>query len=125
MVDKDGDIIDNLNGDKMFAKKDMDERGEVPSPFCVEKHNFNPHLVRGDFDYDRNDKAIVPVDKEKKGSIMGRSPDRKKTPSKIHGSPSKEQSFKDKRGSKVSSRGYRIDEEGHLLDNHGRKKFDR
>ena len=115
------DIIDNLNGEKMFSKDDMDERGEVPAPFCIEKHNFNPHLVRGHFDYDRNDKAIV--DKGTGGTIMGRSPE-KKTP-KIHGSPSKAPEFKDKRGSKVSSRGYRVDEEGHMLDNHGRKKFDR
>lgn len=105
----------------MFSKDDMDERGEVPAPFCIEKHNFNPHLVRGHFDYDRNDKAIV--DKGTGGTIMGRSPE-KKTP-KIHGSPSKAPEFKDKRGSKVSSRGYRVDEEGHMLDNHGRKKFDR
>lgn len=109
----------------MFKKDDMDERGEVPAPFCIEKHNFNPHLVRGDFDYDRNDKAIV---KEGDGgTIMGRSPE-KKTPKKMQGSPNKAApgpEFKDKRGSKVSSRGYRIDEEGHMVDNHGRKKFDR
>jgi hypothetical protein len=39
---KSGDVINNLNGKKMFDKKDLDERGEVPAPFNVEKHNFNP-----------------------------------------------------------------------------------
>jgi len=27
----------------MFDKKELDDRGEVPAPFNVEKHNFNPH----------------------------------------------------------------------------------
>jgi len=27
----------------MFDKKDIDEKGEVPAPFNLEKHNFNPH----------------------------------------------------------------------------------
>lgn len=43
----------------MFPKKDLDDRGEVPAPFNVEKHNFNPHRSRGDFDYDRNGKPII------------------------------------------------------------------
>jgi len=38
-----GDVINNLNGDKMFDKKELDEKGELPAPFNVEKHNFNPH----------------------------------------------------------------------------------
>jgi hypothetical protein len=56
---KTGDIVNNLNGDKMFDKKELDERGEIPAPFNVEKYNFNPHLSRGDFDYDKNGKPIV------------------------------------------------------------------
>jgi len=35
----------------MFASDEMDERGEVPAPFCIEKYNFNPHNILGDFDY--------------------------------------------------------------------------
>jgi len=27
----------------MFAASELDERGEVPAPFSVEKYNFNPH----------------------------------------------------------------------------------
>lgn len=43
MVDKSGDVTENLNGEKMFNHRDMDDKGEVPGPFCVEKYNFNPH----------------------------------------------------------------------------------
>ena len=93
-----GDVINNFNQEKMFSKKDLDERGELPAPFNIEKHNFNPHEVRGDFNYDRNGKPIV----TKKGS-----------------------GFVDKRNSDVSSRGYRVDSAGHMIDNNGRKKFDR
>lgn len=35
----------------MFAKQDLDERGEIPAPHSLEKHNFNPHNLMGDFDY--------------------------------------------------------------------------
>jgi hypothetical protein len=24
---------------------------ELPAPFCLEKYNFNPHLVMGQFDF--------------------------------------------------------------------------
>lgn len=56
---KSGDIINNLNDEVMFTIKDVDDRGELPAPFNIEKHNFNPHEVRGEFNYDRNGKAIV------------------------------------------------------------------
>ena len=35
----------------MFNQTDLDEREELPAPFCLEKHNFNPHDCMGDFDY--------------------------------------------------------------------------
>lgn len=54
-----GDVINNHNGATMFKKAELDERGEVPAPFNVEKHNFNPHRVRGDFEHDRNGKPII------------------------------------------------------------------
>lgn len=54
LTDKKGDVINNFNQKSMFPKKDIDERGELPAPFNIEKYNFNPHKVRGNFDYDRN-----------------------------------------------------------------------
>mgnify|MGYP001005553791 CR=1 FL=1 len=52
MLDKNsGEFLENLNKEVMFSSSEMDERGEVPGPFCVEKYNFNPHQIMGDFDY--------------------------------------------------------------------------
>mmetsp|Transcript_21100 Transcript_21100/g.32692 ORF Transcript_21100/g.32692 Transcript_21100/m.32692 type:complete len:85 (+) Transcript_21100:902-1156(+) len=83
----------------MFKVSDLDEKGEVPAPFNVEKHNFNPHSVRGDFDYDQNGRPIIK--KNSRGDCF------------------------DKKGNRVSSRGYRIDKNGNIVDVYGRKKFDR
>jgi len=30
----------------MFNKEEVDEMGEIPAPFCVEKFNFNPFTVK-------------------------------------------------------------------------------
>lgn len=92
-------MINSLNGEVMFEAKDLDERGEVPGPFWLERFNFNPHRVRGDFDFDNNGQPII-----KKGVKGG---------------------FVDKRGSQVSKRGYFIDAEGNIVNNAGRKKFNK
>ena len=92
-----GDVINNMNGQKMFDQSEMDDRGEVPAPFSFEKYNFNPHAVRGDFDYDRHGEPILKQDKNG--------------------------NFVDKRGNRVTSRGFRVNEKGHLIDNHGRTKL--
>ena len=99
LVDKDGNIINNYNGQKMFDKSALDGKGEVPAPFNVEKHNFNPHQVRGEFDFDRNGNPMI-----------------KKT---------KSGEYVDKRGQKVSARGYRLDKDGNVIDHQGRVKFDK
>lgn len=63
-----GNIINSHNGAVMFPKNDIDERGEVPAPFCIEKHNFNAHKVMGEFDFDANGKPKIP--KNKKGLCL-------------------------------------------------------
>ena len=30
----------------LFHKSEMDEMGEIPAPFCVEKFNFNPFTIK-------------------------------------------------------------------------------
>lgn len=45
---KTGDVVDNLNKKKMFDRLDLDQNGELPAPFNLEKNNFNPHNIRGD-----------------------------------------------------------------------------
>jgi hypothetical protein len=46
-----GAVLENLTFKEMFPYDDLDDRGEVPHPYCVERYNFNPHNVMGDFDY--------------------------------------------------------------------------
>jgi len=31
----------------MFNNSDIDDMGEIPAPFCLEKYNFNPFALRG------------------------------------------------------------------------------
>lgn len=50
---KTGDVVENDNNKKMFDKEEMQDNGEVPAPFCVEKYNFNPQAIRGDLDFDK------------------------------------------------------------------------
>lgn len=52
LIDNKGNIIDNVKGKKVFSRKDVDESGEILPPFNVELFNFNPHAVRGHFDFD-------------------------------------------------------------------------
>lgn len=59
MVDRNGGVIENLNGEQMFPFEDLDEHGEVPGPFSVEKYNFNPHQLMGDFDYQNQQPELM------------------------------------------------------------------
>jgi hypothetical protein len=96
---KTGDVIENANQKKMFDNKEMDERGEIPAPFCVEKYNFNPHNIRGDFEVDQHGRPIIV--KNKRGELV------------------------DKKGRRVNKRGYLVDKLGNVVDRNGRKKFDK
>jgi hypothetical protein len=54
-----GDVVEKEMRKKVFDKKDLDEKGEIPPPFNIEKYNFNPHDVRGYFDRDKNGNEII------------------------------------------------------------------
>ncbi len=43
----------------MFSAEELDERGELPPPFNLERYNFNGHDVRGYFDRDANGNEIL------------------------------------------------------------------
>jgi hypothetical protein len=47
-----GDILEKEKGRKIFSSGELDERGELPPPFNLERYNFNGHDVRGYFDRD-------------------------------------------------------------------------
>lgn len=48
---KTGDILENYTQQVLFHASDIDEKGEVPAPYCVEKFNFNPHDLMGDLEF--------------------------------------------------------------------------
>lgn len=60
----------------VFSVKDLDEKGEIPVPFAINRYNFNPHEIMGAFDYDDwGDPKLLPY----KGSPS-------KSPSKLNSS---------------------------------------
>lgn len=94
-----GAIIDNVAHRQMFSPSELDERGELPAPFSLEKYNFNPHLMMGDFDY---------------------------TGAKPNLLQSAQGFFLDKRSRRVNKFGWMTQAgHGHLVDVTGRKKFDK
>jgi len=83
----------------MFAKKELDQNGEIPNPFCFEKFNFNGHNIMGDFDYTEGKPELM---KSKQGFFM------------------------DKKGRRVNKHGWMVlASQGHIVDVSGRKKFDK
>ena len=83
----------------MFRSDEMDERGEVPAPFCIEKFNFNPHQIMGDFDYSDGKPILM---KTSQGFYI------------------------DKKARRVNKHGwYMLPSQGHIVDKEGRKKLDK
>lgn len=56
-------IVENQHMMVMFAPQDIDERGEVQAPFSLEKYNFNPHELMGDFDYTEGKPELMQTNK--------------------------------------------------------------
>lgn len=84
---------------KVFDAEELDERGELPPPFNLERFNFNPHDVRGYFDRDANGDEIIGNKKDAHGNFI------------------------DKLGRRVNKNGYLVDAEGNLVDKRGRIKL--
>lgn len=93
-----GDVIENWQNQTMFPKKDLDDTGEIPAPFCVEKHNFSPFKIRGEFNLDKNKNPIIT--KNRNGDKV------------------------DKYNRIVNSKGWLVDRKGNVVDLMGVKKFD-
>lgn len=47
-----GNVVHNRTSTVVFQAKDLDERGNIPMPFAIEKYNFNPFDLLGTFFYD-------------------------------------------------------------------------
>lgn len=56
---KTGDVLERTQRMKVFDHKELDERGELPPPFNLERYNFNGHDVRGFFDRDKDGNEIL------------------------------------------------------------------
>ena len=80
----------------MFPKSEIDERDELPPPFCIEKNNFNPHNLMGDFDYSD---GLPSISLSSQGILV------------------------DKKGRCVNQKGWYTKSQ-HIVDKDGRKKFD-
>lgn len=83
----------------MFDAKELDERGELPPPYNLERFNFNIHDVRGYFDRDSDGNEIIGNRKDGNGNLI------------------------DKQGKRVNEFGYLIDADGNLVDKRGRVKL--
>jgi hypothetical protein len=44
------------------VKKQLDDKGEIPGPFSLEKYGFNPHFIRGHFDFDQSGRPVFTLD---------------------------------------------------------------
>lgn len=60
---KTGDVVDNMQRQQMFLQKDLGSNGELPAPFNIEKFNFNPHCLMGDFDFRDGKPAVIQTNK--------------------------------------------------------------
>jgi hypothetical protein len=97
---KTGDILEKEKGRKVFSADELDDRGELPPPFNLERYNFNGHDVRGFFDRDANGNEILKgLKKDKQGFLN------------------------DKLGRRVNQHGYLIDMYGNLTDKRLRTKL--
>jgi hypothetical protein len=60
LIDKaTGDVLEKEHLRPVFQKAELDEKGEIPPPFNIERFNFNPHDVRGHFDRDADGNEII------------------------------------------------------------------
>jgi hypothetical protein len=57
--EKTGDVIEKEKGRKIFDFSELDEHGELPPPYNLERYNFNIHEVRGNFDKDAEGNETV------------------------------------------------------------------
>jgi hypothetical protein len=47
---KNGNIIEREHSKTIFTKSQLDEYGDLPAPFNLEKYNFNPLEILGNLD---------------------------------------------------------------------------
>jgi len=98
-----GDLRSRYTFDAVFRNFDMvgttgGNKVELPLPFRLERHNFNPHQCLGNFEYDEKEKPRLLKD-SRTGLRM------------------------DKNLRLVNASGWLIDSEENIIDNQGQVKF--
>ena len=94
--DKNGDVIESVHQQTMFRKSELDDTGDLPAPFSIEKYNFNPLAIMGNLDF--NPQTLRPQSLlENKGNLV------------------------DKNHRLVNRSGFLTDADGNLVDRLGRK----
>ena len=100
-MDRRGHVKEKDTAKKLFHKKSLTARGELPTAFALHKHNFNAHEIRGDLPVGANGVPIV-EEKNERGEWV------------------------DRRGRRVNKCGLLVDEKGSVMSGEeGKKKFDR
>ena len=94
-----GDVLEKERKQKLFDARELDERGELPPPFNLERYNFNIHDVRGHFDRDADGNELVGTRQDAAGHLV------------------------DKNGRRVNKHGFYVDAQGNLVDKRGRVKL--
>ena len=87
-------------GAVVFAAPDLDERGNIPMPFALEKFNFNPFDLLGTFFYDDVEDPLSFQKTQRAGKYI------------------------DELGRSVSLQGFLVDEQGSVINKNGIKRFD-
>lgn len=98
-----GDILDKEQRRKIFSASELNDNGELPPPFNLERYNFNAHDVRGHFDRDpkTGKENLRNLKRDPQGFLL------------------------DKLGRRVNENGWLIDEMGGLTDKRDRTKLHR
>ena len=95
-----GNILSGLTNRVVFAASDLDERGNIPMPYAIEKFNFNPFELQGTFFYDDVEDPLS-FQKNQRGN-----------------------SYLDELGRAVNLQGFLIDRAGSVVTKDGIKRFD-
>ena len=95
-----GNVVQTDTGAVVFAAPDLDERGNIPMPFALEKFNFNPFDLLGTFFYDDVEDPLSFQKTQRAGKYI------------------------DELGRSVSLQGFLVDEQGSVINKNGIKRFD-
>lgn len=95
-----GNVVHNQTLAVVFQAKDLDERGNIPMPFAIEKYNFNPFDLLGTFFYDDVEDPLSFVKSQRGGRYI------------------------DELGRQVSLQGFLIDAQNSIVNKKGVKRFD-